>query len=286
MILPITNKVGDFVDGEVITGQISGAKGIVALHLLRCKNEVNPVGIIEPVHFKAVFEPAGIPPADRGIVLISVEGTFQDGEQVIGGISGASADVDDWTGPQNCPRTGYTKGWHKEGLGPPGERTEEAQQQTWANYDAASVTQPIFNWVAWGLRWDFEVSIRYRAGWGMFYAGFDTESAKAGFTSAKLHIDVKEIVSEIGTPIYQMYQYDNSYEVAHYYGDHLPLLVEKEITGLGIQWIDLPLWCIDLTKPTYIKFRLKQHHQKPDGEKYNKVNIDGSTGEFYIRLER
>jgi len=94
MILPITNKVGDFVDGEVVTGQTSGATGYVRFHLgVLCQGEVNPSNVVSPLKFKLVFEPWGTPPGENALGLIQVEGTFQQGEQIVGATSGATADV-------------------------------------------------------------------------------------------------------------------------------------------------------------------------------------------------
>jgi len=94
MILSIAGKVGDFVNGEVVTGQISGATGIAVTKnepaSLLCCGQTNPSAIVSP-YFSAKYYHYEDHDPEKGICLNDVQGTFQDEEQVVGETSGAYA---------------------------------------------------------------------------------------------------------------------------------------------------------------------------------------------------
>lgn len=96
MILSITGKVGDFLNGETVTGETSEATGIAVTKnepvSLLCSGKTNPSNIISP-YFSAIYYDYETHDPLEGICLNNVQGTFQDDEKVIGQTSGAYAYV-------------------------------------------------------------------------------------------------------------------------------------------------------------------------------------------------
>lgn len=245
MILPIIGKVGDFVDGEVVTGQTSGAKGIVATHFLRCQDLVNPSNVATPVKFKAVFELGDLPPASKGIALTGVEGIFQDGETVLGATSEATAEVDEWTTQTfdliALDKNGLTK------VGYACDKNGENCSDAWPRYYAFSPVAISFLYTVLRSKREYPSQCGGIPNWGYVVDGvksflsFNTIAAKVGATSAKI-IFTADVTLEggVANPSLNLYVQDFGEEIDSTDWDNGALLATESLSEGAGQSIEIP----------------------------------------------
>ncbi|MBA7491123.1 hypothetical protein ES702_01689 [subsurface metagenome] len=267
MILPITSKVGDFVDGEVVTGQTSGAKGIVATHFLRCQGQVNPSNVAIPVKFKAVFEPAGagVPPAEKGIALTGVEGTFQDGETVVGGTSGATAEVDEWV----SMRIYAYAGGGGAGEGEPkalylsGTSTIDFDT-AWEHYQGYTPHIRIDEHIEWFC--DFGPAV-YSVTGQEICISFNTGGAPVGASIITLNIDIDDINNYSGDPVLKIYRLDELFDPSHWLTGGT-FITSETITATGVH--SYPLTYAHINLGGWSRFRISsamlEAQQKPEAQ--------------------
>lgn len=216
MILEIYAKVGDFLDGETVQGETSGATGkaITLSHLLCC-DEVNPIDVVSP-YFSAIF----LPLPSEGLMLEDVEGTFADDEKITGQTSGTYAwtyedhiHYDTYSNIQQDPDLIKKYGWAEIE-----DSCVEAQADFfdnpkywihgWDPYNYGSACYVC------GVAWDEQIMGRdgYVAHGTKFYFKFDTTSAEANPTSAKIIIKVLTFSKGDGAnnPTLRVYRQDYS----------------------------------------------------------------------------
>jgi len=188
MILPITGKVGDFLNGEVVTGQTSGATGIAVTKNepanLLCCGQTNPSAIVLP-YFSAKYYHYESYDPETEICLNDVQGTFQDEEQVVGETSGAYAYY--WEKPPGpvtvpdilfSPCNIYKNGWDFD-----------SYENAWDDY------QNDPGWQCWGeacrsVKWRIwiDVPTPYRVDAGKCFLKFNTTNSHPAISSALLRI--------------------------------------------------------------------------------------------------